>query len=95
MANTNTFTTKQFSHNKLMKGFSAEASTLGKSFVPDQPIILTSHKTGQALVFEPAGPQIISRIEDLEIECWNFRIRRAHTETNQLLRGYTITVFND
>lgn len=90
----NTFTTKQFKHNKLMKGFSAEASSL-QGFVPNEAISLKSHKTGQMLVFEPAGPQIISRIEDLEIECWNFRIRRAHTETNQALRGYTITVFND
>lgn len=88
----NTFSTKLFTHNKMMKSFSAEASDL-PGFSPSEWIGLTSHKTGQMLTFEPSG---VDRDDaDNEIRAWNFRIRRSHCETNQLLRGYTITVFND
>lgn len=89
----NTYTTKLFSHNKLMKSFSAEASDL-PGFSPNEWIGLQSHKTGQMLSFEPAGVDV-SDDADREIRAWNFRIRRSHAETNQQLRGYTITVFND
>ena len=89
----NTYSTKLFSHNAMMKSFVAEASDL-PGFSPSEWIGLTSHKTGQMLTFEPAGVERTND-GDNEIRCWNFRIRRSHAESNRALRGYTITVLND
>lgn len=87
----NAYTTKQFDHNHLTKSFSAEASDL-PGFSPTEWIALTSHKTGEVIVFEHANTE---KDAEGDVQVWTFRIRRVHAEANRALRGYTITVFND